>query len=61
MKRYTADFETCTWKEDETCVWAWAVSEIADEENIQIGNNIDEFIDFCKNEKNSCFYFHNLL
>lgn len=27
-KKYTADFETATWLEDETYVWAWAVSEI---------------------------------
>ncbi len=28
MKRYTADFETVTWLEDETYVWAWAVCNI---------------------------------
>lgn len=60
MKKFTADFETVTWLKDETYVWAWAVCEINNEENIQIGNNIDDFINFCKNEKNSTFYFHNL-
>lgn len=60
MKKFTADFETATWKEDETWVWAWAVSEISDNENIIIDNNIDSFIEFCKSQKNATFYFHNL-
>lgn len=60
MKKFTADFETATWKEDETWVWAWAVCEIGNESNIVIGNNIDSFINFCKKEKNAVFYFHNL-
>lgn len=60
MKKFTADFETATWLKDETWVWAWAICEIGNEENLQIGNNIDSFIEFCKNEKNPVFYFHNL-
>ena len=60
VKKFTADFETCVWKEDETWVWAWAVSEIGNDENIIIDNNIDSFIEFCRKEKNSIFYFHNL-
>lgn len=60
MKKFTADFETAVWKPDETWVWAWAVCEIGNEENLQIGNNIDTFIDYCKNENNATFYFHNL-
>lgn len=60
MKKFTADFETCTWLENETFVWAWAVCEIGNEENLIIDNNIDSFIEFCKREKNSTFYFHNL-
>lgn len=60
MKKFTADFETATWLENETWVWAWAVCEIGNEENIVIDNNIDSFMDFCKNSKNSTFYFHNL-
>lgn len=60
MKKFTADFETATWKENETWVWAWATCEVGNEENIKIGNNIDDFIEFCKSEKNSTFYFHNL-
>ena len=60
MKRFTADFETCVWKDDETWVWAWAVSEIGNDDNIVIDNSIDTFIEFCKQEKNASFYFHNL-
>lgn len=60
MKRYTADFETATWEEDKTWVWAWAVCEIGNEENLKIGNNIDDFITFCKSSYNDIFYFHNL-
>ena len=61
MKKFSADFETSTlkWNENETWVWAWAVCEIGNFENIEIGNNIDSFIDYCKNSNNSCFYFHN--
>jgi hypothetical protein len=60
VKKFTADFETATWLEDETYVWAWAVCEIGNEENLQMGNNIESFLDFCYNEKNSVMYFHNL-
>lgn len=60
MKKFTADFETATWKKDETWVWAWAVSEIGNEDNLIIDNNIDTFMEFCRQEKNSIFYFHNL-
>lgn len=60
MKRYTADFETCVWLEDETFVWAWAVCEIGNEENVIIGNSIEGFMDFCESHSGSIFYFHNL-
>ena len=60
MKKFTADFETATWLEDETFVWAWATCEIGNEDNIIIGNNIDDFIEYCRKQKNSTFYFHNL-
>lgn len=59
MSKYTADFETCTWLENETYVWAWAICDI-DTEEINLGNNIESFIEFCKKSKNSTFYFHNL-
>ena len=60
MKKYTGDFETATWIEDETWVWAWAVCEIGNEKNIKYGNNIESFFEFCKAEKNPEIYFHNL-
>ena len=59
-KKFTADFETVIWLPQETYVWAWAISEIGNEENLIIDNNIDSFIEFCKKEKNSKFFFHNL-
>ena len=60
IKRYSADFETCVWKKDETWVWAWCYCEIGNESNITVGNSIDEFMDQLKANKNSIFYFHNL-
>ena len=60
MKKFTSDFETVTWLEDETYVWAWATCEIGNEENLQIGTSIDEFIEYAKEQNNSIFYFHNL-
>ena len=60
MKKYTGDFETAVWLEDETWVWAWAVCEIGNESNIIIGNNIDSFMEFCMNSNNPEIYFHNL-
>lgn len=61
MKKYTADFETSTWVENETWVWAWAVAEIKENtEEVIIDNNIDSFMEFCRKEKNASFYFHNL-
>ena len=59
MKKFTADFETVTWLEEKTYVWAWAICEI-ETENVKIGNDIETFIDFCKSQKNAEFYFHNL-
>lgn len=60
MKKYVADFETCVWLEDETYVWAYAICEIGNEDNIIIGNSLNEFMEFCKNSNNSTIYFHNL-
>lgn len=60
MKKFTADFETAIWLKDETYIWAWAVCEIGNEENIVIENNIESFISFMKKHSGSYFYFHNL-
>lgn len=60
MKRFTADFETATWKADETWVWAWSLCDIENPENVDIGNNIDSFFERIKKEANPYIYFHNL-
>ena len=60
MKKYTADFETATWLENETYVWAWAVSEIGNADNIIIGEDIESFIEWCIKNHNTTLYFHNL-
>ena len=60
MAKYTADFETCTWLSDETYVWAYAICEIDNPDNIIIGNNIDDFMKWASDGKNPTCYFHNL-
>lgn len=60
IKRFTADFETCTWLDDETYVWAWAVCDIDNTEYIKIGTDIFDFLCFAEKYNNSKFYFHNL-
>lgn len=56
---YTADFETTTDIND--CrVWLWGVYNIYTEK-MQIGTEIETFINFCADSKvNSKIYFHNL-
>ena len=60
MAKYTADFETATWLEDETYVWAWAICEIGKPDNLKIGNDIKDFMEWCRIHYNSTLYFHNL-
>lgn len=60
IKRFSCDFETVTWLDNETYVWAWASCEIGNEDNLIIDNNLDSFIEFCKKENNPICYFHNL-
>lgn len=59
MRKFTADFETATWLNDETYVWAWALCDIDDPDNIRIGNNINSFMRVLQSENIVC-YFHNL-
>ena len=61
MKKFTADFETFTlnWNKEKTWVWAWATCDI-ENENLEMGNSIESFIEFCKKQNNAIFYFHNL-
>lgn len=60
MKKFTADFETCEWLDDESYVWAWSICEIGNEENFYYGNSIETFFEFVEKQKNAYFYFHNL-
>ena len=60
MKRFTADFETSTWIQDETYVWAWSLCNIEDPEQVDIGNSIESFFERIKKENNPYVYFHNL-
>ena len=56
---YVADFETTTDVND--CrVWAWAVCSIENPNEIEYGNSIESFLDWCSNSKeNYTCYFHN--
>ena len=63
MKSFVADFETTT--DPENCyVWAYAICEVASydqsENNVIIGTNIDDFMDWCEKQGNEKIYFHNL-
>ena len=60
MKRFTADFETATWENDETWVWAWALCDIEEPSHVEVGNSIESFIKRIKKESNPYIYFHNL-
>ena len=60
MKRFTADFETSTWLKDESFVWAWALCEIGNTNNLRIGNTIESFFDTIRKEYNPIILFHNL-
>ena len=59
MKAYTADFETTT-DENDCRVWAYAICDIDNTENIIIGNNLKDFIHWCEVNANCQLYFHNL-
>lgn len=60
MKRFTADFETATWVDDETWVWAWALCDIEEPSHVEVGNSIESFFERIKKEANPYIYFHNL-
>lgn len=59
MKKFTGDFETCTWLNDETYVWAWAICDIETEE-VKIDTSINSFMKFCEESPNCKVYMHNL-
>ena len=56
---YVADFETATWKEDETWVWAWASCEI-NFLKLEYGNSIESFFEWVQSIHNPIIRFHNL-
>lgn len=60
MSTFVADFETTT--NPENCyVWAYALCEVGNKDNVLIGTSIDDFIKWCENEKeNHKIFFHNL-
>jgi DNA polymerase elongation subunit (family B) len=60
MKTYVADFETTTLEEN--ChVWAYAICEVGNSENVTIGNTIDDFMKWCEEQDdNPKVLFHNL-
>lgn len=60
MKKFTADFETSTWLPDESFVWAWALCEVGNVDNLRIGNTIESFFETIKKEYNPVILFHNL-
>jgi hypothetical protein len=57
--KFTADFETTT-DEFDCRVWAFGICEIGNPDFFTYGNNIDDFLKFCKASNNATFYFHNL-
>lgn len=57
--KFTADFETATWLDNETYVWAWATYNI-DHGFFNYGNNIADFFELCKYYHNPIVYMHNL-
>lgn len=60
MEKYVADFETTT-REEDCRVWAFAICEVGNIENIVIGKTIEEFMSWCRKcESNPTIYFHNL-
>lgn len=59
MPSYTADFET-TVLEDDCRVWAWATCRIGDEYDMQFGNDIGTFLEWCRVHCGCKVYFHNL-
>lgn len=59
MKFYTADFETTT-DIDDCRVWAFSICDIDNPDDVIFGNSIEGFLDWCKENKRTRLYFHNL-
>lgn len=59
MRSYTADFETTT-DLDDCRVWAYAVCDIDNIDNMLYGNSIESFFEMLSTMENCRIYFHNL-
>lgn len=57
-KKFSCDFETTT-DENDCRVWSYGYMQVGKKSNYKIGNNIEDFMEFCKKSK-SDIYFHNL-
>ena len=55
---YSADFETTT-NPDDCRVWAWALCDIWNPEQVTIDNNLDSFMYYMR-DNGGVYYFHNL-
>lgn len=59
MKTFVADFETTT-NPNDCRVWAYAICEVGNSDDVIIGTTIDEFMEYCEKLKSSTVLFHNL-
>lgn len=60
MGSFVADFETTT-NIDDCRVWAFAICEVGNKEDVIIGTTIDEFMEWnIKRKENDTVFFHNL-
>ena len=59
MAVWTADFETTT-DQDDCRVWAWAVCEVANPDNIKYGDSIKTFMAWLSRGECDLAWFHNL-
>ncbi len=59
-------FENWVYTENEfespkTRIWVWGIAEIDNEKNFFYDNDMESFINWCKNSKtNDTIYFHNI-
>lgn len=60
MRNWVADFETTT--DANNCyVWAYGICEVKNQDNVEIGTKLDDFMSWCQKLKsNDTIYFHNL-
>lgn len=60
MKNYVADFETTT-DPDNCYVWAYAICEVGNKDEVTIGTNISDFMKWCEEQNETIkVFFHNL-